>query len=122
MCSERTVKAWLGRLDSNQGMAESKSAALPLGYAPSGARTIQTGAAAINAPSKLCCLAQDRREARSHDDGRVLLINCFAGLRAHAVVQLGIGKLAQRLGPLFEGVCKETVDAVSHDLPVGADR
>src|SRR5271156_5223382 len=26
--------AWLGRLDSNQGMAESKSAALPLGYAP----------------------------------------------------------------------------------------
>ena len=25
---------WLGRLDSNQGMAESKSAALPLGYAP----------------------------------------------------------------------------------------
>ena len=28
---------WLGRLDSNQGMAESKSAALPLGYAPCGA-------------------------------------------------------------------------------------
>ena len=27
---------WLGRLDSNQGMAESKSAALPLGYAPTG--------------------------------------------------------------------------------------
>ncbi len=29
---------WLGRQDSNLGMAESKSAALPLGYAPSGAR------------------------------------------------------------------------------------
>ena len=29
---------WLGRLDSNQGMAESKSAALPLGYAPTRAR------------------------------------------------------------------------------------
>src|SRR5262245_56225517 len=29
---------WLGRQDSNLGMAESKSAALPLGYAPS-ART-----------------------------------------------------------------------------------
>src|SRR5438067_8932649 len=28
------VDSWLGRLDSNQGMAESKSAALPLGYAP----------------------------------------------------------------------------------------
>jgi hypothetical protein len=28
------LKYWLGRLDSNQGMAESKSAALPLGYAP----------------------------------------------------------------------------------------
>jgi hypothetical protein len=27
---------WLGRLDSNLGMAESKSAALPLGYAPTG--------------------------------------------------------------------------------------
>jgi hypothetical protein len=25
---------WLGRQDSNLGMAESKSAALPLGYAP----------------------------------------------------------------------------------------
>jgi hypothetical protein len=37
---------WLGRLDSNQGMAESKSAALPLGYAPTGrlltARTART--------------------------------------------------------------------------------
>jgi hypothetical protein len=37
--AENTVKSakseiWLGRLDSNQGMAESKSAALPLGYAP----------------------------------------------------------------------------------------
>jgi hypothetical protein len=31
-CRDRT--GWLGRLDSNQGMAESKSAALPLGYAP----------------------------------------------------------------------------------------
>ncbi len=27
---------WLGRQDSNLGMAESKSAALPLGYAPAG--------------------------------------------------------------------------------------
>jgi hypothetical protein len=27
---------WLGRQDSNLGMAESKSAALPLGYAPKG--------------------------------------------------------------------------------------
>jgi hypothetical protein len=28
------VVIWLGRQDSNLGMAESKSAALPLGYAP----------------------------------------------------------------------------------------
>jgi hypothetical protein len=28
------LKSWLGRQDSNLGMAESKSAALPLGYAP----------------------------------------------------------------------------------------
>ena len=30
----RYCKGWLGRQDSNLGMAESKSAALPLGYAP----------------------------------------------------------------------------------------
>src|SRR5213076_2794542 len=32
--SSKSVKSWLGRLDSNQGMPESKSGALPLGYAP----------------------------------------------------------------------------------------
>ena len=37
---------WLGRQDSNLGMAESKSAALPLGYAPSGG----TPAAAARGP------------------------------------------------------------------------
>src|SRR5262245_5060490 len=31
---------WLGRQDSNLGMAESKSAALPLGYAPSRATCV----------------------------------------------------------------------------------
>src|SRR3954451_22287255 len=37
-CARFTVSAhgWLGRQDSNLGMAESKSAALPLGYAPTG--------------------------------------------------------------------------------------
>jgi hypothetical protein len=30
----KSQTAWLGRQDSNLGMAESKSAALPLGYAP----------------------------------------------------------------------------------------
>src|SRR5262245_3900144 len=45
--------AWLGRQDSNLGMAESKSAALPLGYAPSrnrpcGGRTIAAGGRSIN--------------------------------------------------------------------------
>src|SRR5919204_809614 len=30
------LRPWLGREDSNLRMAESKSAALPLGYAPSG--------------------------------------------------------------------------------------
>ena len=28
------LRVWLGRLDSNQGMAVPKTAALPLGYAP----------------------------------------------------------------------------------------
>src|SRR5262252_1972130 len=46
---------WLGREDSNLRMAESKSAALPLGYAPSGgclrrggARTIAAAIGPIN--------------------------------------------------------------------------
>ena len=36
--------AWLGRQDSNLGMVESKSTALPLGDAPAGGRTIMTKA------------------------------------------------------------------------------
>ena len=39
---------WLGRQDSNLGMAESKSAALPLGYAPKRARNILAQARQIN--------------------------------------------------------------------------
>jgi hypothetical protein len=31
---KKIAAGWLGRQDSNLGMAESKSAALPLGYAP----------------------------------------------------------------------------------------
>ena|SRR5438876_7795125 len=51
----RDCTGWLGREDSNLRMAESKSAALPLGYAPSGgllrrggARTIATAIRPIN--------------------------------------------------------------------------
>jgi hypothetical protein len=40
---------WLGRLDSNQGMAESKSAALPLGYAPLCRRICRSGPADLSA-------------------------------------------------------------------------
>jgi hypothetical protein len=44
---------WLGRLDSNQGMAESKSAALPLGYAPVVARADHNGGADhVNSPAR----------------------------------------------------------------------
>src|SRR5229473_104851 len=39
---------WLGRQDSNLGMAESKSAALPLGYAPKERRTILAETGEIN--------------------------------------------------------------------------
>jgi hypothetical protein len=35
---EVPIRIWLGREDSNLRMAESKSAALPLGYAPTGNR------------------------------------------------------------------------------------
>ena len=34
--------SWLGREDSNLRMAESKSAALPLGYAPIGSQIAET--------------------------------------------------------------------------------
>ncbi len=42
---DRTIRygqweIWLGRQDSNLGMAESKSAALPLGYAPKPLKTV----------------------------------------------------------------------------------
>src|SRR6266436_499563 len=36
----KTAEGWLGRQDSNLGMVESKSTALPLGDAPAGGRTI----------------------------------------------------------------------------------
>src|SRR4051812_32679145 len=85
--------------------------------------TIQRGTAVINvAPSGLCCLAQDRREARSDDRSRVLLLNRFAGLGAHALAQAGIGQLAQRLSPFIRVFREEAVDAMTHNLPVGADR
>ena len=32
--AQKKIKKWLGYLDSNQGMTESKSVALPLGYTP----------------------------------------------------------------------------------------
>ena len=35
---------WLGRLDSNQGMAVPKTAALPLGYAPCAEALMKAGA------------------------------------------------------------------------------
>jgi hypothetical protein len=41
-------RRWLGREDSNLRMAESKSAALPLGYAPSAARTLAAKAGSRN--------------------------------------------------------------------------
>ena len=62
-CAEsqpRDRTGWLGRLDSNQGMAESKSAALPLGYAPmqrlsAGRATILASHHAINARKCAAC-------------------------------------------------------------------
>src|SRR5215831_15717924 len=48
-----TRAAWLGRQDSNLGMAESKSAALPLGYAPTRGRTILARMALIKCPPQV---------------------------------------------------------------------
>src|SRR5690606_18782841 len=44
-------KAWLGRQDSNLGMAVPKTAALPLGYAPSRDACRRRGAAAAGGAS-----------------------------------------------------------------------
>lgn len=41
---------WLGRQDSNLGMVESKSTALPLGYAPKPGRTLVPATPANNSP------------------------------------------------------------------------
>src|SRR5262249_23248901 len=55
--ADRDRTGWLGREDSNLRMAESKSAALPLGYAPSGgflprhrARTLTAAICPIHGP------------------------------------------------------------------------
>src|SRR5215471_4757794 len=58
----RTV--WLGRQDSNLGMAESKSAALPLGYAPTGKR-LTIGADHTDGGGRNQC-ARGNRHAPSH--------------------------------------------------------
>lgn len=44
--SQSKIEKWLGRLDSNQGMAVPKTAALPLGYAPTN-QTEAIGCAAL---------------------------------------------------------------------------
>jgi hypothetical protein len=43
MVNRRTYASWLGREDSNLRMAESKSAAVPLGYAPAERRRCEDG-------------------------------------------------------------------------------
>ena len=58
------LSAWLGREGSNLRMAESKSAALPLGYAPTGGiRYPETQDAARRGSAPLCVL-QTYRVAR----------------------------------------------------------
>ena len=60
---------WLGRQDSNLGMAESKSAALPLGYTPNGQR------------NKLICPLGAAATIRLSDLGRnysLWYLQCFS--------------------------------------------
>src|ERR1700732_4040100 len=64
------VLGWLGRQDSNLGMAESKSAALPLGYAPSGWRDLTCKAAASQpSPARSRAAVDARPPARQVADG-----------------------------------------------------
>ncbi len=58
---------WLGRLDSNQGMAESKSAALPLGYAPTRLPVRRMGA--TGRPLHIAGLTRPQREGAFRTPG-----------------------------------------------------
>src|ERR1051325_7763817 len=70
---------WLGRQDSNLGMAESKSAALPLGYAPIrnrplGGRTIAAPRGTINAGDQ-CAAWLGRWLRRRHDPDAIAVFH-----------------------------------------------
>src|SRR5262245_40461119 len=66
---------WLGRQDSNLGMPESKSGALPLGYAPSRSRPVGRADHSGAAPADQC--ARDRLGWR-HDAGAVAVLHAHA--------------------------------------------
>ena len=87
---------WLGRLDSNLGMAESKSAALPLGYAPSRVGWPNAGGPYSGPPRRSTRLMVPPRlpsgstARRRRDDGRCEYCVCDrpARLLAHAAAQI----------------------------------
>src|SRR5262245_26629279 len=66
---------WLGRQDSNLGMPESKSGALPLGYAPSRSRPVGRADHSGAARADQCAR---RRLGRRHDAGAVAVLHAHA--------------------------------------------
>ena len=69
----KTQIAWLGRQDSNLGMAVPKTAALPLGDAPTGAVPTRFASASQHGPTlwngraDLRCCAENRHETGRSD-------------------------------------------------------
>jgi hypothetical protein len=102
--------SWLGRQDSNLGMAESKSAALPLGYAPTmrlflrsrSARTIAAPAQASNTRRTLCAPCLRGVDSRSLDIPRPRHSSPAASPRKH-VAQWRVPGKNYALGPLADG-------------------
>src|SRR4051812_21531462 len=103
---------WLGRLDSNQGMAESKSAALPLGYAPTrpqirpaNAGGPYRGRSGQSTPWRIAltprCGGENRRQPGADDCGRILVLHGVPRFLPHAAAQVRILEAAQRVRPLL---------------------
>src|SRR5215510_4255696 len=71
---------WLGRQDSNLGMPESKSGALPLGYAPSWSRPVGRADHSGAAPADQCAASAQEIVglARRHDAGAAAILHAHA--------------------------------------------
>ena len=66
-CERMRTAVWLGREDSNLRMAESKSAALPLGYAPPGPLEVAHGDSLLHSTWPLRPVSTRGRETKRYE-------------------------------------------------------